>query len=240
MSLEAQFGERKNNQQVDESFFKNAEAFQERLKNAKTEEKKTSTELYNMINLCDLKIKEENARFEKLENNNAPEELKTERLAHYKILTELFNDKEKAQIDYYRLKEEEYKVLNENKARLDLQHAKDRAYILEQRRQQQAEEEAAREADRGGGKRISKGNSKKVAKKPVVSQKKQSECKEIFGKKMKIYKMPDSRKEYVKYKGELLHISDYKNLMKQKAIAKTKTKPKATQQKAIAKTKTKK
>ena len=54
--------------------------------------------------------------------------------------------------------------------------------------------------------------------------------------------MPDSRKEYVKYKGELHHISDYKDLMKQKAIAKTKTKTKetkATQQKAIAKTKTK-
>jgi len=93
-----------------------------------------------------------------------------------------------------------------------------------------------------GGKRKSKGNSKNVAKKPVVSQKKQSECKEILGKKMKIYKMPDSRKEYVKYKGELLHIADYKNLMKQKANAKpkTKTKTKATQQKAISKTKTKK
>jgi len=77
-----------------------------------------------------------------------------------------------------------------------------------------------------GGKRKSKGNSKKVSKKPVVSQKKQSECKEILGKKMKIYKMPDSRKEYVKYKGELHHIADYKNLMKQKAIAKTKTKAK--------------
>jgi len=92
----------------------------------------------------------------------------------------------------------------------------------------------------GGGKRKSKGNSKKVSKKPVVSQKKQSIYKEIFGKQMKIYKMPDSRKEYVKYKGELLHISDYKDLMKQKAMAKTKTKTKATQQKAIAKTKAKK
>ena len=74
-----------------------------------------------------------------------------------------------------------------------------------------------------------------MSKKPVVSQKKQIIYKEIFGKQMKIYKMPDSRKEYVKYKGELLHISDYKNLMKQKAIAKTKTK--ATQQKAKSKTK---
>ena len=75
-----------------------------------------------------------------------------------------------------------------------------------------------------GGKRISKGKSNKVAKKPVVSQKKQSVYKEIFGKQMKIYKMPDSRKEYVKYKGELHPISEYKSLMKQKAMAKAKTK----------------
>ena len=101
-------------------------------------------------------------------------------------------------------------------------------------------EEKEEEGGKGGGKRKSKGNSKKVSKKPVISQKKQSIYKEILGKQMKIYKMPDSRKEYVKYKGELLHISDYKDLMKQKAIAKTKTKAtKATQQKAIAKTKTK-
>ena len=92
-----------------------------------------------------------------------------------------------------------------------------------------------------GGKRKSKGNIKKVAKKPVVSQKKQSIYKEILGKQMKIYKMPDSRKEYVKYKGDLHLITDYKDLMKQKANAKTKTKAtNVTQQKAIAKTKTKK
>jgi hypothetical protein len=78
----------------------------------------------------------------------------------------------------------------------------------------------------GGGKRKSKGKSNKVAKKPAVSQKKQSVYKEIFGKQMKIYKMPDSRKEYVKYKGELHPISEYKSLMKQKALAKPKPKPK--------------
>ena len=96
-----------------------------------------------------------------------------------------------------------------------------------------AKEAAAKEAAaQGGGKRKSKGNSKKVAKKPVASQKKQSIYKEILGKQMKIYKMPDSRKEYVKYKGDLHLITDYKSLiMKQKANAK---------QKAIAKTKTKK
>ena len=87
-----------------------------------------------------------------------------------------------------------------------------------------ARAEAGEETVTVGGKRKSKGNSKKVAKKPVVSQKKQSIYKEILGKQMKIYKMPDSRKEYVKYKGELLHISDYKDLMKQKAMAKPKPK----------------
>jgi hypothetical protein len=76
-----------------------------------------------------------------------------------------------------------------------------------------------------GGKRKSKGKSNKVAKKPVVSQKKQSVYKEIFGKQMKIYKMPDSRKEYVRYKGELHPISEYKSLMKQKALTKPKPKP---------------
>ena len=73
-----------------------------------------------------------------------------------------------------------------------------------------------------GGKRKSKSKKNNVSKKPVVSQKKQSEYKEIFGKQMKIYKMPDSRKQYVRYKGELHSISDYKNLMKQKAAAKAK------------------
>ena len=106
-----------------------------------------------------------------------------------------------------------------------------------------AEEAAKAVAGQSGGKRKSKRNSKKVAKKPVVSQKKQSIYKEILGKQMKIYKMPDSRKEYVKYKGELLHISAYKDLMKQKAKPKTKTKvtkvTKVTQQKSKSKAKAK-
>jgi hypothetical protein len=78
----------------------------------------------------------------------------------------------------------------------------------------------------GGGKRKSKSKKNNVSKKPVVSQKKQSEYKEILGKKMKIYKKPDSRKQYVRYKGELHSISDYKNLMKQKATAKAAAKSK--------------
>jgi cell division septation protein DedD len=55
--------------------------------------------------------------------------------------------------------------------------------------------------------------------------------KDILGKRMKIYKKPDSRKEYVKYKKELISILDYKKLakLKAKSLAKTKitSKPKA-------------
>ena len=55
--------------------------------------------------------------------------------------------------------------------------------------------------------------------------------KDILGKRMKIYKKPDSRKEYVKYKKELISILDYKKLakLKAKSLAKAKptTKPKA-------------
>jgi hypothetical protein len=87
-------------------------------------------------------------------------------------------------------------------------------------------EEHRGEEEKQGGKRKSKSKKNNVSKKPVVSQKKQSEYKEILGKKMKIYKKPDSRKQYVRYKGELHSISDYKNLMKQKATAKATAKSK--------------
>ena len=73
-----------------------------------------------------------------------------------------------------------------------------------------------------GGKLKVKGKSNKNSKKPVASQKTQNQYKEILGKRMKIYKMPDSRKEYVKYKGELYHITDYKNIIKQITKAKNK------------------
>jgi hypothetical protein len=75
---------------------------------------------------------------------------------------------------------------------------------------------------RVGGKLKVKGKSNKNSKKPVASQKTQNQYKEILGKRMKIYKMPDSRKEYVKYKGELYHITDYKNIIKQITKAKNK------------------
>jgi hypothetical protein len=141
-------------------------------------------------------------------------------------------------------KEEELNGLYRNKDELQKNMnrlAKELVSLREEEKKEAARAEAGEETVAGGGKRKSKGKSKKVAKKPVVSQKKQSIYKEILGKQMKIYKMPDSRKEYVKYKGELLRISDYKDLMKQKAIAKTKTKvtkaTKVTQQKAKSKTK---
>ena len=49
----------------------------------------------------------------------------------------------------------------------------------------------------------------------------------ILGKERCIYKIPASKKEHVKYKGTLVTVADYKNIMKSKAKAKAKTKPKA-------------
>jgi hypothetical protein len=46
-------------------------------------------------------------------------------------------------------------------------------------------------------------------KKPSVPQ-----SKEILGKQRRIYKVAGSRKEHVKYKGELIPVSDYKKLFK--------------------------
>ena len=66
-----------------------------------------------------------------------------------------------------------------------------------------------------GGK-LKKGQKKKTSKKPVVSQNKENKYKEVLGKRMKIYKKPDSRKEFVRYKGELVPLVEYKNLIKHK------------------------
>ena len=159
---------------------------------------------------------------------------------------EIFNLKltNEAEISVKEEKLKELEKLKSTRKDLDIKinSLADQLLLLKKEEAEEEEAAAAEEAEEaaaeGGGKRKSKGKSKKVAKKPVVSQKKQSIYKEILGKQMKIYKMPDSRKEYVKYKGELLHISDYKDLMKQKAIAKTKTKvTKVTQKKAKSKTK---
>lgn len=43
-----------------------------------------------------------------------------------------------------------------------------------------------------------------------------SKSKEILGKQRRIYKVAGSRKEHVKYKGQLIPVSDYKKLMKLK------------------------
>jgi len=43
---------------------------------------------------------------------------------------------------------------------------------------------------------------------------------------MVIYKIPGDRKEYVRHKGKLITIRDYKALMKQKAKKKSKPKKK--------------
>tara|TARA_B110000444_G_C18805030_1_gene579485 strand:+ start:1099 stop:1374 length:276 start_codon:yes stop_codon:yes gene_type:complete len=44
--------------------------------------------------------------------------------------------------------------------------------------------------------------------------------KEILGKMICIYKIPGDRKEYVKHKGKLITVKDYKKLMKAKKTTK--------------------
>ncbi len=68
--------------------------------------------------------------------------------------------------------------------------------------------------DTNHGGKFKKGKKKKTLTLPI-SRNKESQYKDVLGKRMKIYKKPDSRKEFVRYKGELQPISDYKNLMKQ-------------------------
>ena len=68
--------------------------------------------------------------------------------------------------------------------------------------------------DTNHGGKFKKGKKKKTLTLPI-SRNKESQYKDVLGKRMKIYKKPDSRKEFVRYKGELHPISDYKNLMKQ-------------------------
>ena len=73
-----------------------------------------------------------------------------------------------------------------------------------------------------GGKFKKKSQKKKTFKKPVISQNKENKYKEVLGKRMKIYKKPDSRKEFVRYKGELVPLVEYKKTMKEIVRAKNK------------------
>jgi hypothetical protein len=75
-------------------------------------------------------------------------------------------------------------------------------------------------------KRIPGGFRKKNNLKPTVIQ-----SKEILGKIRRIYKVAGSRKEHIKYKGELISVSDYKKLVKQAKALKSQNKP-ATKPKA--------
>jgi hypothetical protein len=47
-----------------------------------------------------------------------------------------------------------------------------------------------------------------------------TQFKEILGKKMRIYKIANSRKEHVKYKGDIITLSEYRKLMEKKSNSK--------------------
>ena len=64
------------------------------------------------------------------------------------------------------------------------------------------------------------GFRKKYNLKPTVVQ-----SKEILGKIRRIYKVAGSRKEHIKYKGELISVSDYKKIVSQAKALKSQNKP---------------
>jgi len=61
---------------------------------------------------------------------------------------------------------------------------------------------------------------KETAPKPGGKKSKKLPKKEILGKIMCIYKIPGDRKEYVRHKGKLITVKDYKELMKAKKAKK--------------------
>ena len=72
--------------------------------------------------------------------------------------------------------------------------------------------------ENGGFKLKTKNKINKVSKKSI----KENKYKEVLGKRMKIYKKPDSRKEFVRYKGGLVPLVEYKKTMKEIVRAKNK------------------
>jgi len=85
------------------------------------------------------------------------------------------------------------------------------------RRTRRAENKAERAATRAATRAAATINSSSYEesiggfrhKKPSVPQ-----SKEILGKQRRIYKVAGSRKEHIKYKGQLIPVSDYKKLFK--------------------------
>lgn len=47
-----------------------------------------------------------------------------------------------------------------------------------------------------------------------------TQFKEVLGKKMRIYKIANSRKEHVKYKGDIIRLAEYRKLMEKKSNSK--------------------
>ena len=105
---------------------------------------------------------------------------------------------------------------------------------IEESNNARADREALRAAyDAGRQSRQIQGGGKKKGKAVVVK-------KVILGKERCIYKILGSKKEHVKYKGTLVTVTDYKNIMKSKPNAKAKSKAKVkAKSKAKAKAKAK-
>ena len=129
-------------------------------------------------------------------------------------------------INEYIVKEGDKSKYNIHYSRYSIEEEQEPEQQQQQQQQQQQEQQEQQEPEKQeqeptqGGKVKAKGQKKKTSKKPVVSQSKENKYKEVLGKRMKIYKKPDSRKEFVRYKGELVALVEYKKSKKEMAKSK--------------------
>jgi hypothetical protein len=101
-------------------------------------------------------------------------------------------------------RERQEKELNEHlKLRREARSASRHKYLEEKNAEKRRINEAPTQSTS-----VMKSDGGYKNKKPSVPQ-----SKEILGKQRRIYKVAGSRKEHVKYKGQLIPVSDYKKLM---------------------------
>lgn len=112
-----------------------------------------------------------------------------------------------------------YEIYLDEDIKINMKEQQQEEQEQQEEQQQKQQQEPEPEAQEGGKLKV-KGQKKKTSKKPVVSQSKENKYKEVLGKRMKIYKKPDSRKEFVRYKGELVSLVEYKKSKKEMAKSK--------------------
>ena len=177
-----------------------------------TYKKQQNTQQYILVSIYDI---DDEKRINKIEGKNISDFTK------FDYIIGIYVDK--YTVDYYEKNSTNgnlYKINRVHKKINMKQEPEQQQQQQQQQQQEQQEPEKQEQEPTQGGKLKAKGQKKKPSKKPVVSQSKENKYKEVLGKRMKIYKKPDSRKEFVRYKGELVALVEYKKSKKEMAKSK--------------------